>query len=125
MEISYSWASDYARRKFGVTLNDGDDLYRLIRDIHPNLNPADVAGKLTTDQVFNLLSLEAEFRAITAYGIYVGGLHEAGEQLPADAQSAATRLNKLGETRQQVFAEMREKFGVAAPALAGAAGAGV
>jgi hypothetical protein len=122
MEISYSWASEYARRKFGVALNDGDDLRRLIREISPALDPDQVTPVLTADQLFSLLSLEAEYRAITAYGIYVGGLFEAGEQLPADAKSAADRLNKLTETRQQMFAQLREQFGGAEQQLAMAGG---
>lgn len=127
MEISYSWASEYARRKFGVTLNDGDDLYRLLRDIHLRGSAPEIAAKLTGDQVFDLLGLEAEFRALTAYGIYVGGLYEAGGEaaVPADAQAAAARLNKLAATRQEMFADLRSKFGAEEPAMAGAAVAGV
>lgn len=126
MEISYAWASDYARRKFGCTLDAGEDLHRLIRDIHPSLSPAEVAGKLTTDQVFTLLSLEAEYRALLGYKTYVTGLLEAGEALPADAQATAVRLSKLTENRQILFGELREHFGAApAPDMAGVAGAGV
>jgi hypothetical protein len=127
MDIEYHWASEYARRKFGVTLNDGDDLYRLLRDIHLRGSAPEIAAKLTGDQVFNLLSLEAEYRALTAYGIYVGGLYEAGGEaaLPPDAQDTATRLRKLAATRQEMFADLRSKFGAEEPAMAGAAGAGV
>jgi hypothetical protein len=109
-------------------LNDGDDLRRLIHEISPALDPDQVSPVLTTDQLFDLLSLEAEYRAITAYGIYVGGLYEAGGEaaLPADAQDTAARLRKLAETRRVEFAKLREQFGVTEqPAMAGAAEAGV
>jgi hypothetical protein len=106
MKISYGWASEYARRKFGTEI-DEDDLVRIIRET--GLEPDEIMPKLTVSQKFSLMSLEAEYRALQAYMSY---LHSPGveQQPPQDAGAAQARFEQLGGNREEMLQQVKQFF---------------
>jgi hypothetical protein len=107
MHIENGWASEYARRKFGISV-DETDAFRLVREA--GLDPAVVTPQLTEDQMFNLLSLEAEYRTLRSLWTYLASQNPDGQAREQQDPAAWARAKQLQDNRVQMLAQIYEAY---------------
>jgi hypothetical protein len=103
MRISTGWATEFARQKFGVEVDDENDLPALLNEIGgPDGEYAlRVLPGLTTAQKYRILKLEAEILSLQAAADF--GLEREGSP-------GYQRLQGLRAERQGLFAAVRQAF---------------
>jgi hypothetical protein len=101
MLITKGWATEFARQKFSIGV-DETDLVSLL--VEAGLSPSGV--ELTEDMKFALLNLEADRFSLGA-AIQAG--MEGAEGDPR-REAATDRLKQFSARRQQIFQRLREMF---------------
>lgn len=100
MEIVAGWATDFARQKFSVGVDEND----LVRLLHEAGLGADVCALMTTVEVFKLLELEAR-RLAAVESLRV--ITDAGERARIATEGAADK-----QRHKVMLAELAAKYGV-------------
>jgi len=103
MRISTGWATEFARQKFGVEVDDDNDLVAILNEIgDPDGEyAARVLPRLTTGNKYQILRQEAEILSLQAAVDY--GLEKEGTP-------GYQRLQELLAKRQGLFISVRQAF---------------
>jgi hypothetical protein len=106
MRISAGWAGEYARKKFGIELDDQTDLPLFL--VEAGLDPDEVMPQLQLFAKYQILKTEAERLALQA--AVEAGIAEGN---PAEQQRMSAQLQGFGSKRAGYIEYLREKYGTA------------